>query len=342
MNDKTEDQSVNPQNGPSIDGEKLWLCWETQRRNEELARAFCCDYGHFDFSKDSSVLRYLKSIRETLRSFFSKNYQLVFAQCPSIVLVVLVSLIRMFKSFVLLIDAHNSAIEYAYSKNVFIRGAARFSFRRADFVIVSNELLSPLVSAAGGTPLVLADKVPEIPEQPLPARFESLPKPLITLIATYAADEPIEEFLQGASQSKSAFTLFITGSKKKAGPLLRFESEKIHFTDFLSFEDFDGLIQHSNLLVDLTTREHCLVCGAYEAVAVSVPALLSDSEALRETFPKGCLFAKNSANDYQRAIEEFLSNSEDYATQIRVLHREFPSFWQTQFEHIVSRVFERR
>ncbi len=306
---------------------RVWITWETQRRNPELARAFHADYRPFDYSRYGAMSRYFISATKTLRLLCGlPRGSTVFAQCPSLGLVFLLSLTRSVKHFNLVIDAHNAAFDYLHSSNWFVRTLVRYSFARANVIIISH-LAIPIPENLQKKVVALPDRIPEIGKHVIPKRLGEVTRPVITLISSFAADEPIEEFIEAIAKSPEPFTLFVTGSLARAGALARLQSEKIRFTDFLAAEEYEALIQHSDLLVDLTTREDCLVCGAYEALAVGVPMVLSDHQVLRETFSQGYLFSANDQSSYQKVLGEFLGSAAELREQIKAFRRRFAEDW---------------
>jgi glycosyltransferase involved in cell wall biosynthesis len=312
---------------------RIWLTWETQRRNRTLAEAFGCKYARIDHCHRHALIRYPLSAFQTLRELIRGDYDIVFAQSPSIVLCAMLSALRRFWRFKLVLDVHNVIFEQARNSSV-LGAIIRFGFRGADHVIVSNANLVDEARRNGGSPLVLPDPVPDIERREMPLRFADAGRPIITFICSFADDEPIGLFLEAIGQVDRAFTLLITGRRSKAGNLLKHESEQVRFVDFLSEEDFEGLIQHSDLLVDLTTRDNCLVCGAYEAVAVGTPALLSDLDVNRELFSGGCLYATNELKDYVRRVEEFLDNREHYRSEMLAFRQAFEKNWSRMFRQV--------
>ena len=62
--------------------------------------------------------------------------------------------------------------------------------------------------------------------------------------------------------------------------------------------------------IDLTTRENCLVCGAYQSIAAGKPMVLSKTRALQTFFPAGAVYTDNSAADIRRCIEKVLADRE--------------------------------
>ena len=317
---------------------RLWICWEQQRRNEELARAFECNYVKFEYEDRSSIIRYIISLFHTCRILLKKRYSVIFAACPSVVLCLFLAILKIFFKFKLVLDAHNAATNRIKANKSFLDRCTAFAFRKADAVIITNQKLVDLVKSVGGTPLILPDKLPVIrvtagsSEHIIP-NFDAFKKPIIVLVCSFCHDEPIETFLTAATNVADPFTLLVTGKKTRAGSLLRFESDKIHFLDYVPNERYDWLILNCDLMVVLTTNDDCLVCGAYEATRIHCPVILSDTEVLRATFPFA-LYSKNSVDAYQVAINEFLANPTTYKAKSASFEKEFEVIWEEQFQKV--------
>ena len=319
---------------------RVWFTWETQRRNKEMAQAFNAAYQKLDYSESSRLVRYVQSIFGTISILRWTRPKTVFAQCPSLVLAVLLAAIKPFFAYTLVLDTHNIIVDKEYLSNPLVRFLVTFAFKKSAFVIVSNEGLFHSVETLGGNPVVLPDKIPTLSDSSLPERFASMSSPITVLIASYASDEPIGLVLEAFKSSNSPGTLFVTGKKSRAGKLLRFSSDRVVFTDFLEYQEFDGLIREADLVIDVTVLDNCLVCGAYEALAAGVPMLLSDNQASRSWFNSGCLFADNDINAYQKAMSEFFGNIEHFREGIKELQLTFPARWNEAFEAIEQRLAE--
>ncbi len=313
---------------------KIWITWERHRRSVELAEAFGCEYREIDHNNLPRPLRYLRSALDTVAILFGRRFSVVFVQSPSIFLAWIAAMLKPLRGYVLVIDAHNAIPNYAGNPDRILRGIVGSALRRADWTFISNGKLADSTKVLGGTPIVLPDRLPDIGRAPLPARFADMTGPLFTLICSYNWDEPIGEFLEAASGIDEPFTLVITGRKSKAGSLLRYESDRVIFADYIPAGEFEGLIQNSDLLIDLTTDEKVLVCGAYEAVSVGVPVLLIGSEIARRVFAEGGLYAENSVEDYRRVIREYLSHPERYSERMRTFKPQFEKEWNDTFEPI--------
>ena len=79
--------------------------------------------------------------------------------------------------------------------------------------------------------------------------------------------------------------------------------------------------------MDLTTRENCLVCGAYEAMAAKKPVVLSDTTALREYFHKGAVFSGNHSVALAKSITDTLSDIESLNQQVQIFSIELREHW---------------
>lgn len=317
---------------------RVWISWEHHRRSKELAPAFECDYVVIDRSSSSRLLRYLCSIYDTSALLLGKRWSTVFVQCPSLVLAVLAGFLKNFRSFVYVIDAHNALPNYGRSSSRLLRGLAAYAVRKADFVIVTNAELQRSIEKFGGRALVLPDKLPNIPRRPAPPILEGAAAPVIVLVCSFAWDEPIADILAGLAELRQPHTVFVTGRKSKAGKLLQMESPQIRFTDYLPEAQFEALIQHADLIIDITVDERILVCGAYEAVAVGVPSLLADFPVARSLFARGSVFAKNTPRAYAQAVESFLQHSRRLTSEMQAFKPQFEANWAIMFSAVSDAV----
>jgi glycosyltransferase involved in cell wall biosynthesis len=95
----------------------------------------------------------------------------------------------------------------------------------------------------------------------------------------------------------------VTGKiKEHLTELVKATPENVVLTNFVPEEEYVELLRSVDVIIDLTTREDCLVCGAYEAVAAGKPLIASDTKAMRTVFNKGVLYTKNTADDIAEKI----------------------------------------
>jgi glycosyltransferase involved in cell wall biosynthesis len=74
--------------------------------------------------------------------------------------------------------------------------------------------------------------------------------------------------------------------------------------------------------------EDCLVCGAYEAVALGKPLVTSDTAALRNYFRKGTVYTRHDPRSLAAAITYALAHRERLAAEMETLRRELAGDWK--------------
>jgi len=76
---------------------------------------------------------------------------------------------------------------------------------------------------------------------------------------------------------------------------------------FCIIYEYYNLISNADCLLALTYEDDCLQSGAYEALGVEVPIVISDSKALRDYFGESAIYTDhnpiNIASNIQKAIK---------------------------------------
>jgi hypothetical protein len=194
--------------------------------------------------------------------------------------------------------------------------------RRSELVIVSNRNLEKPIEAHGGRAMSIPDPIPhfDVAAAPSSGAFE------VFFICSWASDEPIVEVLKAArivAERAPGIVIAITGRPKleRVGwtePV----PANVHLTGFLSDHDFERRLLGASVVLDLTTRDDCMVCGAYEATSAEVPMVLSDNAPTRAYFRKGALFTDNSAASIAREILDAHARHAELRLEVSALKRE--------------------
>jgi glycosyltransferase involved in cell wall biosynthesis len=203
---------------------------------------------------------------------------------------------------------------------------SRLCIRRAKVTIVTNRELKNVVESYGGRALVLQDAIP---------RFEArevvlLPgRPRVVFICTYSADEPVEEVIRAAADLPSEARIYITG---RVPPRMHSRSlpPNVVLTGFLPEKEYLGMLQVADAVMVLTTREHTLVCGAYEALAFHKPLILSNKPALREYFGDAAIYVGNDSASIVGGIEQACSPQFEGSRIVEAV-KTLRSDWQQAF-----------
>jgi glycosyltransferase involved in cell wall biosynthesis len=265
--------------------------------------------------------RYWVLLRRTVRLVLRSRADVIFFQNPSIVLAVTVIAMKSLRltRAAMVGDFHNAGVFPPIGKSW-----VPWLVKRCDLVIVSNTNLEARVTAMGGRCLALPDPLPDLPTgnggRCRGGRFQVL------MVCSWADDEPVAEVLRAAEILRTmapGVRVAITGLPALAqrGWTARVP-ENVELTGYLSEEEFVRRLQCSDVIMDLTTREDCMVCGAYEAVSTGVPLIVSANEPTMRYFYKGSLFTDNSATDIARCVVEAIARQEVLRGDVRDLKGE--------------------
>jgi glycosyltransferase involved in cell wall biosynthesis len=112
----------------------------------------------------------------------------------------------------------------------------------------------------------------------------------------------------------------------------------IVLTGYLSDSDYKKMLSSCDIVIDLTNRENCLVCGSYEAVAMEKPLIVSDTVALKEYFYQGTVYTDNSASNIADSIRTAYQNLDRLRIEVRQLKSEIKIAWPEYLQQLESRL----
>jgi len=311
----------------------LAITWEQHRRTRELCSWLGLPLHEVTFNA-KRLQRYARLGKQTLRLLSERKPKVVYVQNPSLILATLVIAARPFLGrYKVVMDAHNEAVApftHAYWP---VTSLTRHVLRAADVTIVTNAALADQVRQIGGNPHVLPDRLPTPPFAPTsPLRLEG---PLrVMVVATYAADEPIAEIIEAARTLGDQYQLSITGRETKLPAEQRARlPANVRQTGFLSEEAYWELMRDSHIVLDLTLKPNCLVCGAYESLALLRPMVLTGNPATVDLFGK---VAVMTTDHDAKAIAECLQRARAQLSELNdSVMNERPRFEQRWLEHAV-------
>jgi glycosyltransferase involved in cell wall biosynthesis len=287
-----------------------WITWERHRRSRSLTQELKIPLHELS-RPGGRAQRYFRDSLLTIASLTRHRYSTVFVQVPSVVLAHLALALAVILRFRVIADAHNAVIEGAENGRFPLRVLYRSVLRRAHLVIVTNSSLAERVRKFGGRPGVLPDPVPELERMP---SGRSNPHRVL-IISTWAEDEPLGAVLEAATLLPEPLFFTITGRPRGRFADIARATPRVELSGFVSEEEYLSLLAGSLIVVDLTTREDCLVCGAYETLAVGRPLVVSDSRALRELLHDGAVYARNEPAAIAAAVVEVSRNEQKWAAR---------------------------
>lgn len=319
-------------------GEKaIWIAWERHRRTMELADYLGIAPAIFDSSLPR-VLKYPKLVWATFLAIRAARPRSLIVQNPSVVLAFLACLLKNRFKYRLIVDAHNAGV---CPDQPLLRKAGllyRYLHACADVTIVTNRALARIITGNGGVPLILPDRIPSVP----PDAGGGGKRPFtVVYICTFSPDEPYAEFFAATTMlGDRDITVKVTGRVERHQGLAE-KYPNIIFTGYLPDLEYWRVLKNADLIVDLTTREDCLLCGAYEAVAVGVPMVLTDTGALREYFRKGALYTANSAGEIAKNLLVAERNMELLKQGVLSLKSDLEKEWSLQGRKLLDLVMQK-
>lgn len=236
-----------------------------------------------------SPIRYLVQALQTWRILRQDQPNIVFVQNPPIFAVLVAFLYHQRYKAQYVIDSHTSA--FLSPKWRWSLGLHRLLAGFALTTIVHNESQEEIVKCWGCRYCVVADPVGGYPageHYSLDGQFN------VAVISTFEEDEPLDVVFEAANRLPD-FDFYVTGDVNCAAPgVLAKRPDNCHLTGFLPYDRYIGLLRAVDVILDLTTRDHTLLCGAFEAVSLGKPLIVSDWPILRDHFPLGTLHIPNT------------------------------------------------
>lgn len=308
--------TTNPNQKEELD--ILWVTWERQIRNRSMAGMVGAEY-HEIISHSGRLARYLSSMFETVKLILRIRPGLVFAPNPSVVLAVMTLMLRPFFGYRFAIDAHYGGI-VAYNGNRIFQSVLDYCNRKADLVVVTTEAHFNKVQEVGGLPFVCQDPLPEILANGEGIAAE---EKKVFFICSFDQDEPYKSVFEGARLLlDQGFKLHVSGNYRKVA----IDPQEFDWISFLGFVDEESFYRHlfsSEIVVDLTENEDCLVCGAYESVAAGKPMVLSDKAALVEFFSAGAIFTDHRPESIADAVRRAHAKREELMMDLEAWARDY-------------------
>lgn len=305
----------------------LWISWKAHRRSSGLCTAWGLPLHVISHAR-GNWLRWFEQAWKTLALLRRTKPEIVFVQNPSLVLATLAWSSRRVFGYYLVVDGHNEGVRPFARRGKFVGWLTRRLLRGADATIVTNAALAKHVIAAGGRALVLPDCLPTVhlPAKSMPSSREETP--LVVVISSFLSDEPIAAILAAAVENPGVRFAFTGDARRFPRGLVLPANAQL--TGYLAERAFWRLLAEADVILDLTLKPDCLVCGAYEALALAKPMVLSDNPATRELFGPAACLTNNEPYDIARAVRDAIAQRNRLASNARELRNAYAAPWQQQ------------
>ncbi len=228
------------------------------------------------------------------------------------------------------VDAHTGIFEHARWR--WLLPVTRRVFQQADAVVVTGPHLAETVRSWGATPVIIGD----VPVTFGPGRApEPIDRPRVVVVNTFSVDEPVDELLKAAALLDD-MSLYVTGDTRHARQAwLQQRPSNVTFTGFVSEEEYAGLLRAADAIVVLTTHDHTMQRGGYEAMALWKPLVTSDWGLLRETFSRGTIHVRNDAHAIADGIRRAVREAPVLGREMTDLARERRALFATRLAELV-------
>lgn len=312
----------------------IWITWEDHRRSRELAKVLEADYFAFH-QPGNRYVRYFILGMKTVFFLLKIRADIIYCQNPSIVLAAIVCFLKPILRYKVVVDRHsNFKFQFLDSRNIkwkIFHFLSRYTIRKADLTIVTNNYLKDYVDSQKGHGFVLPDKLPTLSSaniKPLKGEFN------FVFISTFSDDEPIEQVIEAMRKVDARCHLYITGrysSYRNVDKILATLPANVTLTGFLSEPDYQSLLASADTLIIITDHEYTLTCGAYEAVSLEKPMVLGDTETLRNYFALGAVYTKSDIVSIADSLKLAKAAYEENSVSVKALKRTLIVSWNNQF-----------
>lgn len=280
-------------------------------------------------------IRYPILLIATLFAFIKEKPDIIFTQNPSLVLSIFAVIWGKLFNLPVVVDSHNAGLFPFEGTRKWANELADFVIRHATLTLVTNAALTDYVETKGGKAFAVPDPIPVIEAGSKKMKLKGVYN--ILFICTWAYDEPYMEVIKAAELIDKKIYIYFTGnSRSKEKKYDRGLPGNVILTGFLDELDYISILKSCDIIMDLTTLNDCLVCGAYEAVAAEKPLITSDTEALRNYFYKGALYTDSTCENISKTILEAISNMDNLRCQIKDLKADKIKEWDDKKNEINS------
>lgn len=309
----------------------LWLTWFDHRRSFTLSSELGAVYEVLP-KKSSRLAKYLSGPVWTLKRLRRANADVVIVQCPSIGAAVTAILWGKASGTSIVVDFHNAGLRPLEGKSNLLNSLGDWIARNASLCAVTNEQLVSEIARVGGRAMCLPDALPKVPNisDLLPFPVEPTGNFEVVVISSWAADEPLIDLFEAANKLGGRFQFSVTG-RPPADLDRRALPRNVRLCGFLSETEYWRQLVSANCVVDLTNRDDCLVCGAYEAIAAEKVVVLSNTVASRAYFAGAALYTDNDAVSIAETIRAASDLTRHAIDQLKRSRVDVASRWRNYF-----------
>lgn len=309
------------------------------RRTDLLAQHLGATTRFVHYEPSVRVIRtpvkYAVQAARTWRILCQDRPDVVLVQNPPIFLVLVAFLYARRRGVQYAIDSHTGA--FLSPKWRWSIGLHRLLSRSALTTIVHNTAQERIVQEWGCHYMVVGftpGNYPPGEQFALDGQFN------VAVISSFHEDEPLDLVFEAAAlQPESSF--YVTGdSARIPRSLLSRKPDNCCLTGFLSYEQYVGLLRGVDAIMVLTTGQETLLMGAFEAVSVETPLIVSDTPVLRDYFCMGTVHVPNTVQGICQGLDLARRKHTVLKQEIVFLHEKLQAEWEEKLAELQQLLHE--
>jgi glycosyltransferase involved in cell wall biosynthesis len=313
---------------------RVFIVWARYHRRSELLAQHLNAAIHYIYHGKArqplqAPMRYLVQAWHTWRILRQEQPDIIFVQNPPIFAVLVAFLYARYYGARYVIDSHTGAFlgpRWRWSV-----GLHRLLSNRALVTLVHNKSQEKIVKDWGCRYYVLEDPVGSYPPGEsfvFDGQFNAM------VVSSFEADEPLDVVFDAAAEIPNV-TFYVTGDYRHCAPtLLKRKPENCRLTGYISNQQYVGLLRGADVVIDLVNNSDTLLCGAFEAVSVGTPLIVSDWPVLRDCFPIGTVHVPNTVEGVSEGIRRALREQAQLRNEILLLREQHQIEWMRKFTEL--------
>jgi glycosyltransferase involved in cell wall biosynthesis len=213
------------------------------------------------------------------------------------------------------LDMHSGAVNLARWR--WLLPILRRRARSATFAVVHNTEMARLIRPWPSPVFVIDNYVVPVHERPI-GLMRSATGPVV-VAASGAIDEPLELVVQAGLLLGTECEIVITGRRDAIRRRLGHQSlpPSVRLAGFLERRAYLELLASASVTVCLTTRAATMQLGAWEALSLGCPVVVSDQKVLRDYFRAGAQFAAHTPQALADCIRTVRADYGQYSASAR-------------------------
>ncbi|MCK4828066.1 glycosyltransferase, partial [bacterium] len=153
----------------------------------------------------------------------------------------------------------------------------------------------------------------------------------VAVVSSFAEDEPLDVVFKAACRLPDV-RFYVTGDHNRIASRLQDKKpDNCCLTGYMPYERYMDLLGGVDVIIVLTTRDHTLLSGAFEAVSLGKPLIVSDWPVLRDYFSLGTVHVPNTVKGICEGLVRAKHETATLQRDILRLRQQLLAEWEQEF-----------